>query len=278
MILSVSTWSAHPLLLSGELGKEQFVAFISQMGATGMEIVDFDFQDSSLESMKELQRIGQAHGVEVTCMSIEHDLCMPKPEDRKKDIEKVKRWIDISAELKVSLVRVFTGWHKERIPYERELQWVYEGLAELSAYAAEKSIDLVLENHNDVCLRAEEILKMMDSLKLPNLYTCPDIFNYKKLPKPTLPVIDEESFAEIEALLPYAKNEHMKICEAVDGNRADKYLDLGRMIDRMKAHAYDGALAIEFMWPYMDADKDHMEELGKAIQVLKYQMELKGVL
>ena len=119
---------------------------------------------------------------------------------------------------------------------------------------------------------------MMETLKLPNLYTCPDIFNYKKLPKPTLPVIDEESFAEIEALLPYAKNEHMKICMAVDGNRADKYLDLGRMIDRMIAHNYDGALAIEFMWPYMDMEKDHMEELGKAIQVLKYQMELKGVL
>ena len=70
----------------------------------------------------------------------------------------------------------------------------------------------------------------------------------------------------------------MKICIAVNDNTADQYLDISRMIDRMKAHHYDGPLAIEFMWPYMDEGKDHMEELGKAIQVLKYQMELKGVL
>ena len=54
MKLSVSTWSAHEQLLSGALSKLDFVKLLNKHGITGMEVVEFDFADSSFESMKEL--------------------------------------------------------------------------------------------------------------------------------------------------------------------------------------------------------------------------------
>ncbi len=278
MILSVSTWSAHPLLESGAMTKEQFVEFIREHGAGGMEVVDIDFCDTSFENMHRLQQIGRENGIGITCMSLEHDLCMPTEDQRRQDIQKVKRWIDISARMGQPLVRVFTGWKKPDIPYELQMQWVYEGMKEIAHYASDKGIKLALENHNDVCLQAGEILKLLEKTAEPSLFTCPDIFNYKKFTADNKPLIDEECFEEIEKLLPMAANAHIKICEAVDGCTKDRYLDIERMIQRLKANNYQGALTIEFMWPYMDPSKDLLQELGNAIRLLRYQMEKTGVI
>ena len=277
MILSVSTWSAHPLLESGELSMEGFVELIGKMGAQGMEVVEIDFKDTSYENMRKLQELGENNGVQITCMSLEHDLCRTSADLRCQDIEKVKAWIDMSVRLGVPLVRVFTGWKKENIPYDTQMQWVYEGLREISDYAAVKNIKLALENHNDVCLRAGEILELQKKINNPYLRTCPDIFNYKKFTGPQQPLIDDECFEEIEYLLPMAANAHIKICEAVNGNTKERYLDIERMIKRLAANDYHGALTIEFMWPYMDKNKNLINELENAIALLDYQMKKTGV-
>lgn len=274
MILSVSTWSAHPLLFGGRMSKADFVSFIHGYGARGMEVVDIDFEDTSYESMKELQRIGQDHDVAITCMSLEHDLCQPDVGRRREDVEKVLHWMDTSKRLGVDTVRVFTGWQKEGIPYETQMEWVYEGLNAIARQAEAMDVTLVLENHNSVCLGADEILAMFDRINSPRLFTCPDVFNYKKFVAPDVPVIDEKSFKEIEKLLPLAKNAHIKICEAVENNTQDRYLDIGRMLGLLRNYQYDKAVALEFMWPYMDKRRDVKEELTKALQVLNYQMNL----
>lgn len=270
MIISVSTWSAHDLLLSGKLSPEGFLLKMKEFGAQGIEIVDFDFADHSMDSIKNIKRLTDKHNMLITCMSIEHDLCQLTEEARQQDVDKVVEWMEISKAIGVRNVRVFTGWNKEGVPYEQQMEWVYEGLSKLYAKAEEMDLDLVLENHDDVCLKADEILAMRERVGSKYFYTCPDIFNYKKFAGKNIPVIDEESFSEIDKLLPIAKNAHIKICEAVNNNTEDKYLDVGRMVDMLKAVGYDGALALEFMWPYMSEDKDQIEEIGKAIQVMKH--------
>lgn len=272
MIFSVSTWSAHPLLFSGAMTKEDFVTFIHSYGAKGMEVVDIDFEDTSYENMKELREIGRAHDVEITCMSLEHDLCLPDANHRRADVLKVTRWMDLSRRLGVDKVRVFTGWKKDGIPYDTQMEWVYEGLHAIARQAEAMDITLVLENHNTVCLEAGEILNMLERIHSPQLFTCPDVFNYKKFTDAGAPVIDDEAFAEIERLLPLAKNAHIKICEAVAGNTQDRYLDIKRMLDRLKAFDYNGPVALEFMWPYLEKGRDVKDALAGALQVMNYQL------
>ena len=74
-----------------------------------------------------------------------------------------------------------------------------------------------------------------------------------------------------------AANAHIKICEAVNGNTKERYLDIERMIKRLAANDYHGALTIEFMWPYMDKNKNLINELENAIALLDYQMKKTGV-
>lgn len=272
MKLSVSTWSAHEQLLSGALSKLDFVKLLNKHGITGMEAVEFDFADSSFESMKELCELGKEYGVDITCMSLEHDLCQYTEEDRQADVDKVFAWMETAKKLNVKTVRVFTGWLKECVPYYIQMDWVYEGMKKIVKKAEELDLDLVLENHDDVCFGAEEIIDLIGEMDTTHMYTCPDVFNYKMYTPDRKPIVSEWSYQEIEKLLPYAKNAHMKISKGIDGNTRDLYVDVARMRKMFEQYHYDGPVALEFMWPLLDKDEDAVAELENAMEVLKYQL------
>jgi sugar phosphate isomerase/epimerase len=100
------------------------------------------------------------------------------------------------------------------------------------------------------------------------LFTCPDIFNYKTIVEKDVPLIDDWSFTEIGKLLPLARNAHLKICEVIERNTTDRYLDVKRVFAQLNKAGYNGPLALEFMWPYLKSDKNELAELEKAMQVL----------
>lgn len=273
MIASVSTWSAHQQLLSGELSAEAFLRLLREEGAAGVEIVDIDFENPNAETIQKFYDRAEKQGVEVTCLSIEHSLCRMTKKHRLDDAEKVKKWMKLAKSLGVRNVRVFTGWMENEAAYRTQLEWVYEGMRILTDEAEKLDINLVLENHNNVCFAAEEIIRLMTRLHSPRLFTCPDVFNYKSFLDDMTPVIADEAFAEIEPLIPFAKNAHVKICEAVDGDTQDRYLDISRLMNLFGKHHYDGPVALEFMWPYLSPQQDATEEMRRAIRVLCHHIK-----
>lgn len=272
MMLSVSTWSAHRQLYDGTMSKEEFVRLLYRHGITGMEVVDIDFQDPSFEGMKELKTIGERYGVGITCMSLEHDLCQYTKAGRQADVDKVKGWMETAKKLNVKNVRVFTGWYKEGVPYHRQMKWVYEGMGDIIKKAEELDLNLVLENHDNVCFGADEIVELIGDLHAECLYTCPDVYNYKTFDESGHPLVEDWSFEEIEKLLPFARNAHIKICRVAEGSTKDVYLDIGRMRRLLEKYEYSGPVALEFVWPFLEEGENHTEALENAIEVLKYQM------
>jgi sugar phosphate isomerase/epimerase len=267
---SVSTWSTHHLLQTGSLNQKSFLDLVARNRINMIEIVDIDFKKTDLSSMEELKKDAVDRGISISCMSLEHDLCRLTEEERAADIAKVKNWMEISKKLEVRNVRAFTGWHKPNIPYPIQMEWVYEGLSVIAEEAERLDLFIVLENHDDVCLGAEEILTMFRRISSNRLYTCPDIFNYKTMKGENIPEIGEWSFTEIEKLLPLAKNVHLKICKAVEENTNDSFLDVKRVFNQLNRIGYTGPVALEFMWPYLEANMDECAELEKAMQVLAY--------
>jgi sugar phosphate isomerase/epimerase len=272
----VSTWSAHHLLETGTLTMETFLELIEKNQIAMIEIVDIDFKNPDIRFLEKMKKAAGERGITISCMSLEHDLCRLTPEERNADVVKVKEWMAISRHLGVRNVRVFTGWHKRGIPYPLQLGWVYEGLSKIAEEASRLDLDIVLENHNDVCLGAEEILAMFRHIGSSRLFTCPDIFNYAAFVKENVPVIDDWSFAEIGKLLPLARNAHLKICEAVEYNTADRYLDVKRVFTQLNKAGYSGPVALEFMWPYLESGKNELAELEKAMQVLSRWCKVMG--
>jgi sugar phosphate isomerase/epimerase len=266
----VSTWSAHHLLEVGTLTMETFLDLIEKHQITMIEIVDIDFKNPDIRFLEKMQKAAGERGIIISCMSLEHDLCRLTIEERNADVVKVKEWMAISKHLGVRNIRAFTGWHKSGIPYPLQVEWVYEGLSKIAEEASRLDLDIVLENHNDVCLGAEEILTMFRHIGSSHLFTCPDIFNYKTFTGKDVPLIDDWSFAEIWKLLPLARNAHLKICEAVEHNTTDRYLDVKRVFAQLNKAGYSGPVALEFMWPYLKSDKNELAELEKAMQVLSH--------
>ena len=266
---SVSTWSAHEWLLNKKMSFEDFCDLIRENGAEGVEIVDIDLYDTSLGQLIRMKEAARVRGLEITCMSLEHNLCRITAEARAQDVRRVKDWMDKAKALDVPRVRVFTGWALRWRPYPVEVEWVYTGLREIAAYAEEIGIDLVLENHNNICMSSSELQELFRCIDSPRLYTCPDIFNYAYFDDETgrIPTIDEWSYDEIRPQLKMARNAHIKICEAVS-DRQDKYMDVERMFAMLRDDGYDGPVALEFMWPILDDDKDFCTELAKAVRVV----------
>ena len=273
MLPSVSTWSAHEALLNGTLSMEDFLDRIKDNGARGIEIVDFDLLDASLPALEQIKREVGCRGMTITCMSLEHNLCLPTQEERDGDVARVMRWMEAAKRLDVRNVRVFTGWALSWMPYPIQMEWVYQGLCKLANHAETLDVDLVLENHNSVCLGSGEILDMFKRVGSSRLFTCPDVFNYKTFAGENIPVIDDWSFSEVKPLLRLARNAHIKVCEAVQNDTEDRYLDVGRMVRMLREAEYDGSLALEFMWPYLPAGRDPIVEMLKAVRVVAHHCE-----
>ena len=268
MKIAVSTWSLHPWLLNGTLSFEEVVDFLAENGAHGIEIVDIDFHEITMDRLLEMQRYASSKGIMISCLSLEHDLCRLTEEERKADIEKVLKWIEYASKLDVKKLRVFTGWNKNDIAYETQVQWVIDGYKEIVKEASRLGVELVLENHNDVILDADEILALMKRIDSPYLFSCPDVFNYAIDRDGNDPVVDDKAYADIEKLIPYAKNAHIKYCSFLQ-NGEDKIVDTKRMITLLKQGTYDGYVAIEFMWNRRSADIDIRGELKKGIKLLQ---------
>ena len=189
------------------------------------------------------------------------------------DADRVIHWLETAKKLNVRNVRVFTGWLKEGVPYHMQMKWIYEGIERIIKKAEEWDLNLVLENHDNVCFGADEIVELIGDMRSDRLFTCPDVFNYKTFTKDGKPAIGDWSYEEIEKLLPYAKNAHIKICKAIENNTRDEYLDIGRMRKLLKKYEYGGPVVLEFMWPLLKEGADSTEALENAIEVLKYQMQ-----
>jgi len=273
--IAVSTWSFHPELLSGKLTIEALLEFCRENHIDGLEVVDIDLIDISLEKLRDIKRQADAMGIEISCLSLEHDLSRYSAEARQDDVNKVLRWMSYAQALGVKLVRVFTGRDKVGVPYDQQAQWVYDGLTQLAAKAEELQIDLVLENHNNICKSADEILDVIEKIGSPRLFTCPDPYNYIWSNQEKRAIYKESIYDDIGKILPYAKNYHMKVTK-VDDSGEDIYMDCGRWLNQMQEYGYEGYWTIEFSWPNREPEVDFLDEVGKAAKLLKKHLVLLG--
>ncbi|CCQ92645.1 hypothetical protein CULT_1040011 [[Clostridium] ultunense Esp] len=273
MKIATSTWSFHPELLSGRLTFAQLIAFCREHGIEGIEIVDIDLIDVSLDKLIEIKRLADKNGIQISCLSLEHDLCRLSEEARRDDVRKVERWISYAKALNVDLVRVFTGWTKQGASPEEQDSWVIEGMRSLARKAEEAGVWLVLENHNDIRHAADDILDLIRQVGSPRLCTCPDPYNYAWSDKENQPIVSDRVYEETEKLLPLAKNTHMKITKFKEDGE-EYYMDCGRILKLLRKYGYDGFWTIEFAWPRREGDFDFLEEVAKGAKLLRKYLNL----
>jgi sugar phosphate isomerase/epimerase len=120
--------------------------------AADLPIDGLEFYHGFLEGFDEagLERVKSAlysRHLEMPMLCCSPDFTNPDPQQRRTEVEREKRMIDVTARLGGGFCRVLSGQRRPEVSRHQGVQWVVGCIRELLDYAAARSVVLTLENH-----------------------------------------------------------------------------------------------------------------------------------
>ncbi|MCF7972351.1 MAG: sugar phosphate isomerase/epimerase [Phycisphaerae bacterium] len=104
----------------------------------------------------------------------------------------------LAKDLGTPMVRIFTGYERPDVPFDKQYALVVEGLKLAGKKAAEYGITLAVQNHHDIASHHETMLWLLNEVNLPNVKAAFDAWT------PTLEGLDSVQMkAAIERMKPY---------------------------------------------------------------------------
>ena len=120
--------------------------------AADLPVDGLELYDGFLESMEEgyLEKVRTAvesRRLQMPMLCYSPDFTRPDPEERREEVEREKKMIDVTARLGGGFCRVLSGQRRPEVSRERGVRWVVECIRQLVEYAAERKVVLAMENH-----------------------------------------------------------------------------------------------------------------------------------
>jgi len=76
---------------------------------------------------------------------------------------------ELAADLGTKMVRIFTGYERPGIPYDKQYATVVEGITLAAKEAQKYGVTLVVQNHHDIALHHDAMYWMLKEINLPNV-------------------------------------------------------------------------------------------------------------
>ncbi len=149
---------------------------------------------------------------------------------RKKALAQYKYWVDVAAKLNCKAVRNVCSDYIS-IPHQDKLTYATEGVKELGEYAANKGLDLLIENHNGYSSDPEWMVALMEKVNLKNVGVLGDFTNWTLERNPD--TFYPDPYRGIELLSPYIKAVSAK-SEAFTEDGEETTIDYKRMFQVLK--------------------------------------------
>ncbi len=185
--LSLAQWSLHKMIQSGEMDPVDFAQKASELGFSGIEYVsalygDYlkkgDDPEKAMEELLMILKDRSAHyQVDNVLIMVDGEGHLAELDDAKRNqsVENHKKWVDAAAFLGCHYIRV--NAHGEGSEEEVAAAAV-KGLSALAGYAAEKGVNVIVENHGGYTSSGAWLSGVMKEVDLPNCGTLPDFGNF----------------------------------------------------------------------------------------------------
>ena len=183
MKFSVSTYSFSAWIRREKPDYPRLIEQVAKMGFEGIEFVDLDRGDMTADPAREAPRIRQwcaDAGLPVVSYTVGGNFMCEDPEA---EVKRLCGQVDIAAALGAPLMRhdVAYGWHKEESGhkgFDQALPRLIEGCRAVSAYAKEKGIRTMTENHGFFCQDADRVLRLVTGVGDDNYGVLLDMGNF----------------------------------------------------------------------------------------------------
>jgi len=76
---------------------------------------------------------------------------------------------ELASDLGTKVVRVFTGYERLGVPYDKQYAEVVNGLKMAGKLAAKFGVTLVVQNHHDIALHHDAMYWMLNEINMPNV-------------------------------------------------------------------------------------------------------------
>ena len=97
---------------------------------------------------------------------------------------------ELAADLGTKMVRIFTGYERPGIPYDKQYSTVVEGITLAGKEAQKYGVTLVVQNHHDIALHHDAMYWMLKEINLPNVMSGWDAWS------PTLEGLSKEEIRQ----------------------------------------------------------------------------------
>jgi sugar phosphate isomerase/epimerase len=193
-------------------------------------------------------------------------LHLAKGEERNKNLDEGKRFINLASQLNCPYIRVFPNQLPKERDRQESLNLIMEGLRELGQYAMGTGVSILLESHGELIYK-KDLLEVMKGAAQPNVGLVWDICN--------MWIATREPPEDVYAVLnPYIRHTHVKDLKIVDGK--EEYVLLGtgivpifQAIDLLYKNQFPGYYSFEWekLW--------HPEILEPQIALADYPVAMR---
>lgn len=233
---------------------EQFIDFCAAQNLDGCELTAYYFpKDITTDYLLGLKERTFRLGLDISGTAIGNNFCVADPEERERQLQMTRDWIDYSAILGAPVIRIFAGTtpagDTEEAARERCLACLHDALD----YAASKGVCLALENHGGITATSEQLLKIVEGVAPSPWFGINfDSGNFHT----------DDPYADLARIAPYAINAQIKVEMSNAGKQEPT--DMPRVVDILKAAGYRGYVTLEY-----EAEADPLTEIPKHLETIR---------
>jgi sugar phosphate isomerase/epimerase len=179
--ISLAEWSLHLALFAGELDNLDFPVIAQRdYGINAVEYVNQFFKDKAEDQvyLTDLKTRAGDHGVRNVLIMCDGEGALGDPDEaaRTQAVENHYRWVDAAKFLGCHSIRV--NARSSGTP-EEQRDRAADGLRRLTEFAAEREINVLVENHGGLSSNGAWLVSVMKMVDHPRCGTLPDFGNFR---------------------------------------------------------------------------------------------------
>jgi len=266
--LSLAQWSLNKPIFAGDLDPMDFAEKANELGFEGIEYVSAFYAEqikeaeNPEEAMQKVLDTLKAKSEEFNVKNVlimvdgEGELASPVKAEREEAVENHKKWVDAASFLGAHSIRVNLFGSEE--PEEWKTSST-KGLKALSEYAAEKNVNVLVENHGYLSSNAELLVEVIEDVNMENCGTLPDFGNFclkrEGGERWEAECIEEyPKYQGIKEMMPYAKAVSAK-SYAFNEEGKETTLDYERILKIVQDAGYTGFVGVEYEGEDLSAEE-----------------------
>jgi L-ribulose-5-phosphate 3-epimerase len=240
--ISLAEWSLNRALFGKQLDNLDFpVVAKRDYGIDAVEYVNQFWMDKARDKsyLAELKKRAAGEGVRNVLIMCDREGALGDPDTgkRKKAVENHHKWVEAARYLGCHSIRVNA---QSSGSYDEQLDRAADGLRQLSEFAANLGLNVIVENHGGLSSNGAWLAAVMRKVNLLNCGTLPDFGNFQ-IGKGQ----EYDRYKGVTELMPFAKGVSAKSHD-FDAQGNETHTDYRRMLKIVRDAGYRGYIGVEY--------------------------------